>query len=206
MSRLKRELIIVCVKLQRHAEGGLKQDKEDASQELWEVCDKQEIQWRYHACVLFTPPNDLTLYFFVRRWRQRQHRKVQRRELGRWRWKPTRHQVHRLFLSFSPSLSDVYLRDYYITENLFQDQGVSREWPDWFKIWIWPTHNGREDRLPHQYACLRGRYIVLLLLNCMLSSMKELQPQVLDEDRRLLGAVDYYFIEEDGARCKLAIT
>ena len=40
----------------------------------------------------------------------------------------------------------------------------------------------------------------------MLSSMKELQPQVLDEDRRLLGAVDYYFIEEDGARCKLAIT
>ena len=26
--------------------------------------------------------------------------------------------------------------------------------------------------------------------------------QVLDEDRRLLGAVDYYFIEEDGARCK----
>ena len=64
MSRLKRELIIVCVKLQRHAEGGLKQDKEDASQKLWEVCDKQEIQWRYHACVLFTPPNDLTLYFF----------------------------------------------------------------------------------------------------------------------------------------------
>ena len=40
----------------------------------------------------------------------------------------------------------------------------------------------------------------------MLNRLRELQPQVLDEDRRLLGAVDYYFIEEDGARCKLAIT
>ena len=30
--------------------------------------------------------------------------------------------------------------------------------------------------------------------------LKKLRSQVLDEDRRLLGAVDYYFIEEDGAR------
>ena len=50
VSRLKRELvnvlIIVCMNLQRsHVEGCLKRNlEEDASQELWEVCDKQEIQ------------------------------------------------------------------------------------------------------------------------------------------------------------------
>ena len=50
VSRLKRELvnvlIIVCMNLQRsHVEGCLKRNgEEDASQELWEVCDQQEIQ------------------------------------------------------------------------------------------------------------------------------------------------------------------
>ena len=45
--RIGERLIIVCMELQsRHddVEGCLKQREEDASQELWEVCDKQEIQ------------------------------------------------------------------------------------------------------------------------------------------------------------------
>ena len=41
-----------------------------------------------------------------------------------------------------------------------------------------------------------------LFLDFILDRLEELCSQVLDEDRRLLGAVDYYFIEEDGARCK----
>ena len=117
--RIGERLIIVCVKLQRgDVEGRLKgkqtSREEDASQELWEVCDKQEIQWRYiWHCLIFTPflfPGDL-IYFISRRRRERQHRKVQRWQLGRWRWKPTRHQVGciciclSLYLCMSVSLS-----------------------------------------------------------------------------------------------------
>ena len=43
---------------------------------------------------------------------------------------------------------------------------------------------------------------ILSYSSAVLNRLKMLISQVLDEDRRLLGAVDYYFIEEDGARCK----
>lgn len=38
----------------------------------------------------------------------------------------------------------------------------------------------------------------------MLCSMILLQTEILDEDKRLVSAVDYYFIQDDGSRFKVS--
>ena len=112
-----------------------------------------------------------TLFIFRRRW-QCKHRKVQRRKLGRWRWKPTRHQVDCLCLCLSSSLSlSLWVNESQQSTKwtqillgkpgslkVSQDQGVQRKWPDWLQIWIRPTHFGGKDSLPYQHACLRGGF------------------------------------------------